>query len=205
MAWLPGAGPGHRILDACAAPGGKTTYLAELGGDAAAIVAVDRKPAGLDHLRAAAQRLGLWNVEIIAGDVSRVLSGRGAPPFDAVLLDVPCSGLGTLREHPEIRWRQTAANVAKLAATQRALLTAVASLVRDGGALVYATCALTESENDGAVAAFLAEHPEFEVVDPRLYLPAAAHGLVDERGFLRTYPQRHDMDGLFAARLRRRG
>jgi len=124
--------------------------------------------------------------------------------FDIVLLDAPCSGLGTLRQHPEIRWRRDPAHVEELAELQAELLRAAAGHVRPGGALVYATCALGRRENDEVVGRFLAEQPDFGVADARRHLPGAAARLVDECGFLRTYPHRHGLDGFFAARLRRR-
>jgi len=123
--------------------------------------------------------------------------------FDAVLLDAPCSGLGTLRQHPEIRWRRQRRHLGALARRQRALLEAVAAHVEPGGILVYATCTLTGAENQDCVQSFLAQHREFALVDARIALPTPAHDLVSEEGYLLTMPQNGGLDGFFAALLKR--
>ena len=123
--------------------------------------------------------------------------------FDAVLVDAPCSGLGTLRQHPEIKWRRDAASGQALAAVQRAMLAAAAAYVRPQGALVYATCTISRVENEAVIEAFLAARPEFSIDDPTPLLPAAARGLVDTGGALRTFPHRHGLDGFYAVRLKR--
>jgi len=194
--------PGDRILDACAAPGGKTTHLAELVDDDGAIVALDANVRGLDRLRRMLRRLGLTCVRAETAD-ARTWSAPGAS-FDAVLVDAPCSGLGTLREHPEVKWRRTAADSAELACLQRAILSHLAGFVRPGGRLVYATCTLMEEENEAQVRTFLEAHADFMVDDPRPHLPEAAHRMVADDGALRTLPHRHGLDGFFAVRLKRK-
>jgi 16S rRNA (cytosine967-C5)-methyltransferase len=129
---------------------------------------------------------------------------RGEGVFDAVLVDAPCTGLGTLRRHPEIKWRTGPGQVGKLAGLQRAILNGVAPCVRPGGVLVYATCTTEPEENEGAVEAFLAAHPEFLLEDAGPHLPGPAAALA-AKGALRTWPHRHGVDGFFAARLRRSG
>jgi 16S rRNA (cytosine967-C5)-methyltransferase len=193
--------PGDRVLDACAAPGGKTTHLAELMDDRGEIVALDANGRGLERLRAMARRLGLTCLRPQLADARKWQPVGEA--FDAVLADVPCSGLGTLREHPEVKWRRTPADITELARLQGAILSAVARRVRPGGTLVYATCTLTDEENDAQLAAFLG-HSDFGVDDPRPYLPERARGLVGADGVLRTFPHRHGLDGFFAVRLKRR-
>lgn len=201
IAPLLGAAREARVLDACAAPGGKTTHIASRLADTGSIVALDRAAGGVDRIRAEARRLGAA-VAVVTGDARR-------PPFrglfDAVLVDAPCSGLGTLRRHPEVRWRRKPADVVRLSALQREVLAGVAPLVRAGGTLVYAVCTLTREENAGVVSAFLAEHPDFSI-DPlgRGTSPPPA-SLVTTEGFLTTLPHRDDLDGFFAARLRARG
>ncbi|HLK12623.1 MAG TPA: 16S rRNA (cytosine(967)-C(5))-methyltransferase RsmB [Candidatus Binatia bacterium] len=190
-------GPGARVLDACAAPGGKATYAAALG---ATVVALDQNVAGLRRLRAEALRLGVTGAHPVVGDARRP---PAAAAFDAVLVDAPCSGLGTLRRHPELRWRRRPEDVARLAALQRDLLDGVAALVRPGGTLVYAVCTLAREENADLIAIFLARHPEFVVEPATGHLPAAAAVAVTAEGFLRTLPSRDGLDGFFAARLRR--
>jgi 16S rRNA (cytosine967-C5)-methyltransferase len=195
VAPLLGVAPGARVLDACAAPGGKTAQLAALG---AVVVALDRAPGGLRRLRAETGRLGVA-ADAVAGDARQPPLSTG---FDAVLVDAPCSGLGTLRRHPEVRWRRHPEDVPRLAALQRELLAGVAPLVRPGGTLVYAVCTLTREENAGVVSDFLTTHPHFalEPVSRGAGSPPAA--LVTPEGFLTTFPHRHGLDGFFAARLR---
>jgi 16S rRNA (cytosine967-C5)-methyltransferase len=203
VALLIAAQRGDRVLDACAAPGGKATYLAELLQDEGEVVAVDRDEQGLAYLQEAARRLGLRCIRTVPGDVAEFVTGFGEH-FDAVLVDAPCSGLGTLREHPEIRWRRTPESIADVVRTQRRLLDAVAGAVRPGGVLVYATCTLTTVENEAVVADFLTHRDGFAIQDPRPYLPPNAHLFVDDAGFFRTYPRGHGLDGFFAVRLQRR-
>ena len=190
-------GRGARVLDACAAPGGKTAHLAALAGDGL-VVALDPRPAGARHILARAARLHAPGVRACVADGRRPPLAR---PFDAVLVDAPCSGLGTLRRHPELRWRRRPEDLPRLAALQASLLAGTAPLVRPGGVLVYAVCTLTHEENTDVVRDFLAAHPRFTLEHAGPYLPAA---VVDGAGFLRTAPHRHGLDGFFAARLRAR-
>ncbi len=193
---VPAAAVG--VLDACAAPGGKSTHLAERGHG---VLALDRNRIGLRRLRQLAARSG--------GDIAHACADASQPPlrsstrFDAVVVDAPCSGLGTLRQHPEIRWRRQPRHLRELAGVQAALLDAVADHVASGGSLVYATCTIAAQENEHRITDFLAAHPDFAIDDGRRDLPAAARQLVGGDGFLRTFPHRHGMDGFFAARLRR--
>jgi 16S rRNA (cytosine967-C5)-methyltransferase len=200
--------PGERILDACAAPGGKATHLAALMHDRGDLLAVDTSEVGLEAVRERSADLGLTIVRTRQADSRRLaagLSGLDATPsFDRILVDAPCSGLGTLRGHPELRWRIHEADIAELAGRQLQILESAGSLCRPGGIVVYATCTLTDDENGAVVARFLESYPEFARDDPKRVLPEAAHGLVDAQGCLRTLPHRHDLDGFFAVRLRRR-
>jgi len=207
VGFLLGVEAGQRVLDACAAPGGKATHLAELLGNRGEILALDPNAAGLERLERAARRLGITIIRTAVTDAAAWVDGTGAagpPQFDRVLVDAPCSGFGTLRAHPEVRWRRTTADVAALAALQRRLLQRLATCVRPGGALVYATCTLSAEENEANVAAFLHEHADFAVDDARRHLPPSATTLVDGDGILRTFPHRHGLDGFFAVRLIRR-
>ncbi len=194
--------PGERVLDACAAPGGKTTHLAELMEDQGEIIALDPHADGISRIARMGQRLGL---SIVHAAVVDALTWRPATDgFDRVLVDAPCSGLGTLRQHPEVRWRRTPEDITGLARLQAQLLRHLAESVRFGGTLVYATCTLSAEENDDVLATFLHERPDFNVDDPRLLLPEVARALVDAAGVLRTFPHHHGLDGFFAARLKRR-
>jgi 16S rRNA (cytosine967-C5)-methyltransferase len=204
---------GERLLDTCAAPGGKATHLAELMGDRGEVVAVDISRRGVQRIEHLATQLGLSSVRAVCGDATKLdsISGRGPrrnlplPPasFDGVLVDAPCSGLGTLRGHPELRWRRSPADIRDLACLQGRLLDQASDRVRPGGALVYATCTLSRPENDEVVAAFLRKREEFAIEDARRVLPASAHACVGTDGVLRTFPDRHGLDGFFAARLKR--
>ncbi len=193
--------PNTRVLDACAAPGGKTTHLAELMDDQGEVTALDIHGSGVTNIRAAATRLGLSIVKASRADAAAWPAP--AEPFDTVLVDAPCSGLGTLRQHPEIRWRRSAADIDALAQTQRAILTHMAPLVRRDGALIYSTCTLTREENEEQITTFLAAHGNFVVDDARPLLPAPAQELCDTVGFVHMLPHRHSLDGFFAVRLKR--
>ncbi len=199
---LAGPAPGMRILDVCAAPGGKTTHLAELMDGRGEVVAWDISKRGLARLADNADRLGLDCIRAEARDATRALPGM-VDRFDRVLVDAPCSGLGTLRAHPEIRWRRTARDLSRLAALQARILHQAALGVLPGGVLVYATCTLSRVENEQVVEAFVAGHADFEVEDAAAHLPPSARAMT-AGAFLLALPQRHDTDGFFAARLRRR-
>jgi len=187
---------GARVLDACAAPGGKSAHAAALVGADGVVVALDPRAAGARRIRTEAVRLRAGAVRVLVADARR-------PPlastFDAVLVDAPCSGLGTLRRHPELRWRRRPEDGARLAVLQRDILTGVAPLVRPGGVLVYAVCTLAREENEDVVRALIAAEPRFVLERAEAFVPAA---VVDDAGFLRTLPHRHGLDGFFAARLR---
>jgi len=191
---------GMRVLDACAAPGGKSTAIAERLAGTGQVLALDPRRAGLGRLHAECDRLGLTGVSAAVADAR-------FPPthavFDAVLVDAPCSGLGTLRRHPEARWRRRPEDVPRLAALQRAILDQVSPLVRPGGVLVYAVCTLTSEESEDVIRDFVAAHPTFGVEPAQRVLPGSARELCDPDGFVRTLPSRHGLDGFFAARLAR--
>jgi len=195
--------PGTRILDACAAPGGKTTYAAELCADRGLVVALDRRRRGAAAVAHDARRLGLKNVVAIVADARQATRAFRGALFDRILVDAPCSGLGTLRSHPETRWSRRPDDVPRLAALQREILEGVTPLVGPGGALVYATCTMTAEENEGVVAAWLADHPQLERESAAAFLRGAAAGLVDRDGALRTFPHRDGLDGFYAVRVRR--
>jgi 16S rRNA (cytosine967-C5)-methyltransferase len=193
--------PAMRVLDACAAPGGKSTAIAERLTSGGHVVALDPRRSGLTRLRTEGDRLGLGNVFAAVAD-ARLPPVRGS--FDAVLVDAPCSGLGTLRRHPEARWRRQPEDIPRLAALQRAILDQVAPLVAPGGVLVYAVCTLTPEESHDVVHDFIGRHPEFGVEPAAEVLGATARDIIDDEGFVCTLPSRHGLDGFFAARLARR-
>jgi 16S rRNA (cytosine967-C5)-methyltransferase len=189
--------PGERILDLCAAPGGKTTHLAALMRDEGRVVAVERHPGRADALRRTAQRMGATCVEVRTADAA----GPHEPTFDRVLVDPPCSDLGTLAARPDVRWRKDADTPAELAAIQAAILDAGAAALKPTGVLVYSTCTISPAENEGAIAAFLERHAGFTVDRMPSDLPVWDHPSVPV--FLQTLPHRDGTDGFFIARLRR--
>lgn len=193
---------GPRVLDVCAAPGGKTLALAARTREGGLVVAADRHVKRLSRLAQNVGRLGAGNVAALACDMTRATSL--SPHFDDVLVDAPCSGTGTLRRHPEIRWRLCASDLPALASRQRLILTQAACLVRPGGRLVYSVCSVEPEEGEEVIAAFLADRPEFSRADPRPGLSAPAQSLVGDDLAVRTTPLNDGMDGFFAALLTRR-
>jgi 16S rRNA (cytosine967-C5)-methyltransferase len=188
---------GARVLDVCAAPGGKTCQLAERGP----VVALDLHARKLEGLRAEATRLGLLSrITLRAHDATHPLPAD-LGPFDAVLLDAPCSGLGTLRRNPELRYRRTEADIPRLAALQKVLLERAQAAVAPGGLLVYAVCSTEPEEGPEQLAHFLEAFQDFSLAPPA---GPAARATPQEKGCLRTLPGPEGRDGFFAARLRRR-
>jgi len=189
------AAGGRLTLDACAAPGGKATLIADESGSAAEVVAAEASPRRLRTLVQLCRRWGAENVRVVGADALR-------PPFrtafDSVLLDAPCSGLGTIGRHPDIRWKARPADLARHSKRQRAMLEALAPLVGRGGRLVYATCSLEPEETDQVVAGFLAAHPDLAPVPVPAWAAAFADGPQ-----VRALPERDRTDGFFAAVLRR--
>jgi len=191
--------PGERVLDLCAAPGGKTTHLAALMEDRGRIVAVERHRGRAQALERTARRMGATCVEIRTADAT----GPHEPAaYDRVLVDPPCSDLGTLASRPDARWRKTPDQVARLARTQAEILRAGAAALRAGGTLVYSTCTISPRENEELVAAFLAERADFEADDLRSDAPTWDHPGVPR--FRQTLPHRDGTEGFFIARLRLR-
>ena len=195
--------PGERVLDVCAAPGGKATAIAERIGDKGRVLALDRHKGRLGLVSRSARRLGLDNIDCLERDATRPLVDLAGAPFDRVLIDAPCTGLGTLRRHPDARWRVQPGDPDQLAAIQAALLRSAAEVVKPGGTLVYSTCTVLPEENEWIVEAFLKSTPNFELSAPG-EIPAEVRTVVDGNRALRCLPHHHDADGFYAARLERR-
>jgi len=189
---------GDVVIDACAAPGGKTTHMAELMEDEGKIWACDKAASRLKKLKENAQRLQLKSIQICTGD-SRNFS-QFTNSADRVLLDAPCSGLGTLHRRPDIRWRVTPATVDELSVLQGELLEQAASWVKPGGVLVYATCTLHQQENEGVILPFLDRHSHWQIEPPPADSPLSAFST--PQGWLKVWPHRHQMDGFFMVRLK---
>ncbi|HWV37248.1 MAG TPA: 16S rRNA (cytosine(967)-C(5))-methyltransferase RsmB [Vulgatibacter sp.] len=188
---------GDRVLDACAAPGGKSCHLAELG--AGEVIALDVHERKVRRIGEEAARLGLSVVRPMAADAGAPLPPGAAGPFDRVLVDAPCSGLGTLQRHPELRYRRSPEDVARLLEGQARILDNVAKAVRPGGVLVYAVCSPLPEEGRLQVASFLDRSGGAFAPAPLASAPFAVDGWR-----LETWPHRQGMDGFFAARLMRR-
>jgi 16S rRNA (cytosine967-C5)-methyltransferase len=194
------------VLDACASPGGKTTYIRGApgaSGPGPRVIACDLRQRRVDLLRATLAHVGAGDVPVVRADLTRPAPFDAV--FDLVLLDAPCSGLGTIRREPEIRWRRSAADLAPLAAAQQQMLAHGAACVRRGGHLVYATCSSEPDENENVVDAFLHASPQFERVHPdrHPWSGTRLHALLDTRGDLRTTPHEHGLEAFYAAALRR--
>jgi 16S rRNA (cytosine967-C5)-methyltransferase len=194
------ATPGDRILDACASPGGKTTQMAAAMGDHGTIVAADVRDRRLALLARTIAESGASRVRIVQANA------RAQPPFgdifDAVLVDAPCSGLGTIRRDPDVRWRRAESDLAELAETQAQMVDQLSTTVRRGGRLVYSTCSSEPEENEAIVAGFLSAHLDFRRVRPPHFdaRPELA-SLLDTDGALKTLPFRDGLEAFYAAVL----
>ena len=193
------AQPGERILDLCASPGGKTVAIAASMHDSGLLVASDVRPKRVALMRDTIRSSGATHVRLVH------VPPEGALPFqrvfDRVIVDAPCSGLGTLRRDPDIKWRRSEGDLPALAAAQIDLLTRAAAVVRPGGRVVYATCSSEPDENDQVVREFLGRHPEWHAIDLRREAPAGLGAVLDEHGSLRTLPFAHGLEAFYAVAM----
>lgn len=195
-------GKGEKVLDACAAPGGKTTQIAQLMGDSGEIFACDVNHKKLRLIKETCDRLGIDSVRTFTMDATAPSPAIKETVFQRILVDAPCSGLGVVRRNPEGKWNKSPADLLQLARTQVSILENLCRYLEREGTLLYATCSTSVQENEYVVDTFLREHPEFVAEDLRQLFPAFAP-LFTERGFFRSWPHRDGMDGFFAARLRK--
>ena len=207
--------PGETVLDACAAPGGKTTHLAELMGDRGTIYAVDLKTSRMDLLRENCERLCLQSIVPIVGDVRKpsewsAMAARGlnlhdgSPLFDRILVDAPCSGIGVLRRHPEAKWRKDSSAFPRHQKLQSEILASAASCLRPGGVLVYSTCSTETEETEEVVDRFCEAYPGWMRESVAPWLPTTALPFMTITGALSTMGNECGMDGFYAARLRKK-
>jgi 16S rRNA (cytosine967-C5)-methyltransferase len=192
--------PNEIIIDACAAPGGKTTHISDRLKNTGKVYALDRLASRLKKVDQNTARLGITNVQTIEIDV-REFAELPEGKCDRILLDVPCSGLGTLHRHADARWRQTPQEPYNLAKTQSAILDHAIQLVKPQGVIVYSTCTLHPAENEEVITRFLENHPDWQIVPPAAANPAAH--FASERGWIKVLPHEHDMDGFFMVRLQK--
>ena len=197
VAVAAGAQPGERILDLCASPGGKTVAMAGDMRDRGLVVACDVRAKRVNLLRDTVRLSGARCIRLTRVPASGPLPFERV--FDRVLVDAPCSGLGTIRRDPDIRWRRQERDLAALAADQAALLDRAASVVRTGGRLVYATCSSEPEENEAVVDAFLSRQPDFALIDLREDAAPLLQLVLDDRGMLRTLPFAHGLEAFYAA------
>lgn len=192
--------PGGSYLDGCAGLGGKTSHLAQMLPEKGRLFAVEPNTLRFARLTENLERLQLTSrVDLVQGKLENLRNQT----FDGVLIDAPCSGLGVIRRHADIRWNRSAEDLGRYQERQLAILATAAELVKPDGILVYATCSMEPEEDDAVIKNFLTGHPDFSISNCKKYLPPPADGLVDEHGFLRTIPGRDNLDGFFAARFKK--
>lgn len=196
-------GPGERILDACAGPGGKTGHIAQIMEDKGVIVAADVHKHRINLIEDNCRRLGIGSLECILQDTrKRWTPGRG---FHRILVDAPCSGTGVLSRRPDARWRRREQDLLRFHRLQREILEGVSGLLEPGGTLVYSTCSLEEEENMDTVRAFLAQKPRFALEDCQRFLPPALSPAFSEEGCVEILPHQWETDGMFVALLVHQG
>ncbi|MBG9755583.1 16S rRNA (cytosine(967)-C(5))-methyltransferase RsmB [Lysinibacillus sphaericus] len=195
--------PGMRVLDMCAAPGGKTTHLAEIMKNEGSILATDLHPHKLDLIDHNTERLGLDIIETAPIDGRKAPEFLQAESYDAILVDAPCSGLGVMRRKPDIKYTKREEDLENLQTIQLALLDAATKVLKIKGKLVYSTCTVDKQENEGTVNAFLAAHPEMEAIQ----LESLPTKLAEKQanGMLQVFPQDFGSDGFFVAAFRKKG
>ena len=201
--------PGSRVIDACSAPGGKTTHLAQLMGNRGRIVACDVHEHKIDLIRENADRLGITIIEPLLYDAASLHEKFAGEQADYILVDAPCSGLGVLRRRPEIRWRKEPEQIKELPKLQLAILESAVRCLKPGGVLVYSTCTITEEENTGVVREILRRRPDLQPEGLQDCLPGALSDMAgldtSQAGYVQFLPHRHGMDGFFIARFRKIG
>ncbi|MFZ5568896.1 MAG: 16S rRNA (cytosine(967)-C(5))-methyltransferase RsmB [Thermodesulfobacteriota bacterium] len=204
VAYLLAPRPDETVLDACAGLGGKTANIAQMMNNRGRLVAMDLSSAKLNRLATEMNRMGISMVYPAAQDILLEFGPEVLCQYDRVLLDAPCSGLGVLRRNPDGKWSDAKKKLLRFQRNQLALINRLAALVKPGGILVYSVCSFEPEENELLIETFLNHHPQFFLEKPPETFPNTALGLIDSRGFLKTYPHLHHTDGFFGARLRRK-
>jgi 16S rRNA (cytosine967-C5)-methyltransferase len=195
--------PGDKIIDVCSAPGGKTTHIAQLMKNKGEIKAFDVHEHKLKLVKGNAKRLGIGIINTYIKD-SSIYSSELGEVADKVLVDAPCSGLGLIMKKPEIRWNISLKDIEELTNIQYEILRTSSRYVKKNGVLVYSTCTITKEENENIIEKFLAEHEGFEMMDISEYVPERYRDNTCKEGYVKLYPDLHDTDGFFIAKLRRK-
>ncbi|MBI5681565.1 MAG: 16S rRNA (cytosine(967)-C(5))-methyltransferase RsmB [Deltaproteobacteria bacterium] len=198
VSYLLAPKPGEGILDTCAAPGSKTTHMAQMLNNKGCIYAMDIHKSRLETISQTCKRLGINIVKTFLSDGTKDLQFVPQNGFDAVLIDAPCSGLGVLRRNPDAKWKKPDMN--GLTRLQKGILENLSRYVKKGGRLIYSTCTTEPEENEEVIYGFLKAHTEFKLTNAKMFL---SDTIVDENGFLRTSSHKHNMDGFFGARMER--
>lgn len=201
-AYLLNPRPGDTVLDVCAGLGGKSTHMAERMDGKGLLLSLDINYERLIRLSESAQRLGIGCIRCMVADAVHPAPLIPAS-FDKIMIDGPCSGLGVLSRHPDGKWIKEEKDIRRLARLQKRILDNAVLLLKPGGLMLYVTCTLSLPENEGVVPGFLKKNREMDQVDLRKHGPAWARPLLDGRGFLKTFPHIHAMDGFFAALFRK--
>jgi 16S rRNA (cytosine967-C5)-methyltransferase len=188
---------GETVLDVCTGVGGKSTHMAQLMRDRGLIVGIDRNHRKLLKLVESSLRLGIHVIEPLAGDAEQGLSRLLRCSFDRIMVDGPCSALGVISRHPDVKWNREEGDLLRLGKLQQRILDEACLLLRPGGKMLYATCTLSREENEDVAEAFLRGHREMKLVDLRKRAPAWARDLVNDQGFLKCFPHLHGTDGFF--------
>ena len=201
-AHLLNPGPGDYVLDLCAGLGGKSTHMAELAKDRARILSLDMNHPRLLKLAQSSERLGITGIQPIVADASSNLSWLLGHRFDKILVDGPCSALGIVSRHPDVKWARNQGDIQRLAHLQERILSEAIALLKEGGEMLYVTCTMSREENEEVVSGFLKRNSGIALEDLRDHVPEWGCDLIDDNGFLRTFPHIHQMDGFFGALFR---
>jgi 16S rRNA (cytosine967-C5)-methyltransferase len=199
MSHLIAPQPSDTMLDICAGLGGKSTHMAVLNGGKGNIIAVDINRRRLMTLVQNAHRLGIYNIQSVVADASKSLSSALSVKFDKVILDAPCSGLGTISRHPDIKWNRDEGDIIRLSFMQKTIMNETARVIKKGGRILYVTCTISKEENEDVVEDFLVKNSDMSLENLKRHVPEWSIDLIDDHGFFRTFPHIHHMDGFFGA------
>ena len=191
--------PGDSVIDVCAGLGGKSTHLAAIMEDKGFILALDRSRGRLISLLQSSTRLGAGSVKPVVADASGPLSAFIRYPFDKILVDGPCSGLGVISKNPDTKLTKMVGDIQRLARLQITILNQAVHLLRKGGRMLYLTCTISREENEGVVEGFLERNSEIALENLKSTIPEWGLDLIDDKGFFRTFPHIHGMEGFFGA------